>query len=102
MVKNSSEPDPIANTWHSLPFPQQNHLISLLSGLVQRQLMKTIQAKGGGNEHTLTQSEEKSIGYKREDQISPHQSKSSNIYPPIYPTTSSPSSGVDPAAIRPC
>jgi len=67
MTKNSSEPNSIANPWRSLPFPQKNHLINLLAELMQRQLAKTIQLKGGCNEHTLTQSEEKSIGYKREE-----------------------------------
>jgi hypothetical protein len=101
MVKNSSEPNSIASPWRSLPFPQKNHLINLLAELMQRQLATTIQLKGDSNEHTLTQSKEKSIGYKREDQISPPQSKSSNIYPPIYPVTSSTSSRIDSAAIRP-
>ena len=63
MIKNSSESNSIATPWHSLPFSQKNHLINLLTELMQRQLRKTIQLKGGCNEHALTQSKEKSIGY---------------------------------------
>gem|GEM_PF-5204067 len=36
MVKNSSEPNSIANPWRSLSFPPKNHLINLLAELLQR------------------------------------------------------------------
>ena len=100
MLKNSSEPNPIANPWHNLPLPQKNHLVNLVADLVHRQLTKTIQSKGSNYESTCTQCDEKSSGYKREDQVSTSQPKSSNIDPPVHLATRPPPSGIDPATVR--
>jgi activator of HSP90 ATPase len=100
MLKNSSEPNPIANPWHNLPLPQKNHLVNLVADLVHRQLTKTIQSKGSNYESTCTQCDEKSSGYKREDQVSKSQPKSSNIYSPVHSAASPSSSGVDPTTVR--
>jgi hypothetical protein len=58
MVKNSSQPNlnPISSLWQSLPLPQKNHLINVVAELVQRQLTKQQQIKGGCHERSLTPS----------------------------------------------
>lgn len=58
MVKNSSQANlkPIPSPWPSLPLPQKIHLINLVAELVQRQLTKQNQMKGGCHERSLTQS----------------------------------------------
>ena len=58
MVKNSSQANlnPTSSLWQSLPLPQKNHLINLVAELVQRQLTKQTQLKGGCHECSLTQS----------------------------------------------
>ena len=58
MVKNSSQPNlnPTSSPWQSLPLPQKNHLINLVAELVQRQLTKQTQLKGGCHECSHTQS----------------------------------------------
>lgn len=58
MVKNSSQvnANPNSSLWQSLPHPQKNHLINLVAELVQRQLTKQTQSKGGCHECSLAQS----------------------------------------------
>jgi len=58
MVKNSSQlnANPNFSLWQSLPLPQKNHLINLVAELIQRQLTKRTQSKGGCDECSFTQS----------------------------------------------
>jgi hypothetical protein len=58
MTKNSSQMNANLDSslWQSLPFPQKSHLINLVAELVQRQLTKPTQPKGGCHERSLTQS----------------------------------------------
>lgn len=58
MVKNSSQvnANPNSSLWQSLPHPQKNHLINLVAELIQRQLTKQTQSKGGCHDCSLTQS----------------------------------------------
>ena len=58
MIKNSSQTNatPDSSLWQNLPFPQKSHLINLIAELVQRQLTKPTQPKGGCHERSLTPS----------------------------------------------
>ena len=58
MVKNSSQMNANLDSslWQSLPLPQKKLLINLVAELVQRQLTKPTQSKGGCHECSLTQS----------------------------------------------
>ena len=62
--------------------------------------MKNVKKPLKENEEWLKY-DEKSSGYKREDQASTSQPKSSNIYSPVHPTASSSPSGVDPTTVWP-
>ena len=56
MVNNDRQLNLNFSLWQSLPFPQKNHLINLVAELVQRQLAKQNQLKGGCHERSLAQS----------------------------------------------
>ena len=54
MPKNSSESNPIANSWHNLPLPQKNLLVNLMAELVDQQPPNRSAGAKKGEVHTIT------------------------------------------------